>query len=116
MLVTGSNMLKLVFSLVLLCIFNFSFRQYTLKLTDWKIENYSGSCYFDTLIHAIWVQILPNNPAYYLNGDTSYLVAKAEVVNKSPIAIFVHGDSLRMQVPVLREWYEQNPSFPKGYS
>ena len=55
-------------------------------------------------------------PAYYLTGDTSYLVAKAEVVNKSPITIFVHGDSLRMRVPVLREWYERDTSFPRGYS
>jgi hypothetical protein len=70
--------------------------QSTKNSSDWEVRNYSGSCYHDTIIHAIWIKLIPNEKAKYYKNDTTFLVIEAEVVNKSPIPIYFRGKNDRM--------------------
>lgn len=72
---------------------------------DWEINHYQGSCYHDTIIHAVFLYIEPNQQLKKYGKDTSFVVVEVTAVNKSPIDIYFHGEKNRMKVPVIREKY-----------
>lgn len=98
---------KITFILITLAIFQISNGQNTLLIQDeeWEIKHYQGSCYHDTIIHAVFLYIEPNQQLKKYDKDTSFVIVEVTAVNKSPIDIFFHGKNDRMKVPVIKEKY-----------
>lgn len=72
---------------------------------EWEINHYQGSCYHDTIIHAVFLYIEPNQQLKKYKEDTSFVVLEVTVVNKSPIDIYFYGENNKMRVPVIKEKY-----------
>jgi hypothetical protein len=71
----------------------------------WKISHYQGSCYHDTIIHAIWLYIDPNQALKKYQHDTSFIVLEVTAVNKSPIDVYFYGQDNKLNAPVIQEKY-----------
>lgn len=89
---------------------------------EWEIIHYRGSCYHDTIIHAVWLYINPNQELQKYENDSSFVVVKVTAVNKSPMDIYFHGKGNRLRAPIIKESYirdtaafNQNPSIWSAY-
>jgi len=71
----------------------------------WEIDHYQGSCYHDTIIHAVWLYIEPNQELRKYDYDTSFVVVEVIAVNKSPIDIYLHGNQNNLKAIVIKESY-----------
>lgn len=98
---------KTTFILILLAIVQITNGQNTPLIHDeeWEINHYQGGCYHDTIIHAVFLYIDPNQQLKKYDKDTSFVVVEVTAVNKSPIDIYFHGETNRMRVPVVKERY-----------
>ena len=70
---------------------------------DWEIKQYQGTCYHDTIIHAIWLHIEPNQELLKYQNDTSFIVAEVTAVNKSPIDIYFYGIDDKLTASIMKE-------------
>jgi hypothetical protein len=71
---------------------------------QWDIEHFQGSCYHDTIIHAIWLYIDPDQTLQSYDKDTSFVVVEVTAVNKSPIDIFYSGYDNMLNTIVTKEY------------
>ena len=105
---------------LLIWFFNSSFSQNLVEIppNEWQIQNYTGSCYHDTIIHAVWVKILPERGLKRYKNDDSFAIVELELVNKSPIDIYVSGMQNKLMTIVMKETYVLDTSikskFPVG--
>lgn len=100
-------MKQIVFVIVLLVVAKIGNGQTPLLVNEegWEINHYQGSCYHDTIIHAVFLYIDPSQQLKKYQNDSSFVVVEVIVVNKSPIDIYVYGKNDRMRVPVIKEKY-----------
>ena len=76
----------------------------------WILEHNQGSCYHDTIIHAIWLYIDPFQELQRYDNDSSFVIVEVEVVNKSPIDVYIHGYQHRLKAYVTEEYYVPDSS------
>ncbi|MDX1911730.1 MAG: hypothetical protein SFV22_09615 [Saprospiraceae bacterium] len=72
---------------------------------DWVVNHYQGSCYHDTIIHAVWLYIAPHQELRRYQNDTSFVVVEVTVTNKSPIDIYLHGVDNKLAGYIIKEAY-----------
>lgn len=89
---------------------------------EWGISHYRGSCYHDTIIHAVWLYINPNQELRKYENDSLFAVVRVTAVNKSPMDIYFHGEENKLRGSIIKEFYirdtaafNQNPSLFSAY-
>lgn len=79
--------------------------------TNWELVNFEkGSCYFDTIVSAIWIRVIPDQLINKFSLDSTYIFAMAEIVNKSPKDIFIEGDEDGYKVAITKRFVKDDES------
>jgi len=95
----------IIYALCIIFNYGCSQNQNIVEQEIWEIDHYGGSCYHDTIIHAVWLYINPDQQVKKYENDTSFVLLEVTAVNKSPIDIYFHGESNILRATILKENY-----------